>query len=230
MDLLQSAWIPIREQSTFRHITLEQLLCRDSDCQLSLYRDDMELGALQLLISLTQVVLPPQDRNELRQRLTEPLGASTYQEAIAPYCDWFVLDHPEQPFMQSRGVSAKEITPIQKLFIGLPEGNNHAFFNERGEIHDVCGSCAAIALFNQASNCPSFGGGFKGSLRGGAPLTTFAAGRHLRETIWLNVLSQDRIAELLDLSQVNDRPVWIDPIAPKARLQAHRIGLLRGLF
>ena len=108
MDLLQSAWIPIRERSTFRCITLEQLLCRDNSYQLSLHRDDMELGALQLLISLVQVILPPQDRNELRQRVSGPLDVQTYHQAIAPYHDWFRLDHPEQPFMQSRDVRAKE--------------------------------------------------------------------------------------------------------------------------
>jgi CRISPR system Cascade subunit CasA len=115
---------------------------------------------------------------------------------VEPFCCWFVLDHQQYPFMQTRRVKAKEITPIQKFFIGLPEGNNHALFNDKGEIDAVCASCSAIALFNQASNCPSFGGGFKANLRGSAPNTTFAAGDHLRETLWFNVLSQDRIADL----------------------------------
>jgi CRISPR system Cascade subunit CasA len=132
--------------------------------------------------------------------------------------------------MQTRGVNTKDITPIQKLFIGLPEGNNHAFFNEQGEINQVCGGCVAIALFNQASNCPSFGGGFKGSLRGGAPITTFVAGNQLRETIWLNVLDQDCITDLIEPSKANNKPVWIAPIPSRAKFQVHSIGLLRGLF
>jgi CRISPR system Cascade subunit CasA len=230
MDLLTFEWIPVREKSHFRHITLEYLLCSDNQYQLSLHRDDMELAALQLLISLAQVLLSPKDKNELRQRVEEPLTVEAYHRAIEPYKDWFVLDHPIQPFMQSRGVNAKELTPIQKLFIGLPEGNNHAFFNEQGEIDHVCGGCAAIALLNQASNCPSFGGGFKAGLRGSAPITTLIAGQHLRETIWFNVLSRDRIDGLIDNTHGNFKPVWVDPIPPKAKLHVHSIGLLRGLF
>lgn len=230
MDLLQSAWIPVRESANFRHITLEHLLCSNHHYQLSLHRDDMELAALQLLISLVQVLLPPRDANELRQRVQQPLTPDDYRRAVESFKHWFVLDHPTQPFMQSRNVKAKELTPIQKLFIGLPEGNNHAFFNDRGEIHQVCGGCAAVALFNQASNCPGFGGGFKANLRGSAPITTFVAGEHLQETVWFNVLGTERVDDLLDSAHVNSKPVWIDPIAPKARLHAHSIGLARGLF
>jgi CRISPR system Cascade subunit CasA len=190
----------------------------------------MELATLQLLISLAQCIFTPKDRSELVQRVRQPLAPEAYQQAVEPYSAWFVLDHPQHPFMQSRGVKAKEVTPIQKLFIGLPEGNNHALFNDKGEIAAVCGSCAAIALFNQASNCPSFGGGFKANLRGSAPITTFAAGKHLRETLWFNVLSQDRVADLLVPQHVNNVPVWVDPIPAKGKMYAYEIGLLRGLF
>lgn len=230
MDLLQTAWIPVRADSGADRVTLQQLLCSDGRYQLRSHRDDLELATLQLLISLVQVLLPPADRNDLRQRLAEPLAAERYREAVHSYCDWFQLDHPKHPFMQIRGVKAADVTPVQKLFIGLPEGNNHAFFNDRGEINRVCGGCAAIALFNQASNCPSFGGGFKGSLRGSAPITTFAAGEYLRETIWLNVLLPEYRPELPDGDRVNNEPVWVDPIPTGAKAYAHQIGLLRGLF
>ena len=230
MDLLQSPWIPVREDAAVSHISFEQLLCSPNHYQLSLSRDDMELATLQLLISLAQCIFTPKDRNELVQRVRQPLAPKTYRQAVEPYRTWFMLDHPQHPFMQSRGVKAKEVTPIQKLFIGLPEGNNHALFNDKGEIVAVCGSCAAIALFNQASNCPSFGGGFKASLRGSAPITTFATGKHLRETLWFNVLSQDRVADLLVPQHINNVPVWVDPIPAKGKMHAYEIGLLRGLF
>jgi CRISPR system Cascade subunit CasA len=230
MDLLQSSWIPVSEDTAVSHISFVQLLCNPNHYQLSLPRDDMELAALQLLISLAQCIFTPKERNELLERWKQPFTPEAYHQAVAPYRAWFVLDHPQHPFMQSRGVKAKEITPIQKLFIGLPEGNNHALFNDKGEISAVCGSCAAIALFNQAANCPSFGGGFKANLRGSAPITTFAAGDHLRETLWFNVLSQDRVADLLVPRHVNNTPVWVDPIPAKSKIYAYEIGLLRGLF
>lgn len=232
MDLLQSPWIPVKEDAAVSHISFEQLLCSSNPYQLSLPRDDMEFAALQLLISLAQCIFTPKDRSELVQRALQPLAPETYRQAAEPYRSWFVLDHPQHPFMQSREVKAKEITPIQKLFIGLPEGNNHALFNDKGEVAAVCGSCAAIALFNQASNCPSFGGGFKASLRGNAPITTFATGKHLREMLWFNVLSQDHdpVVDLLIPQHVNNVPVWVDPIPAKGKMHAYEIGLLRGLF
>jgi CRISPR system Cascade subunit CasA len=232
MDLLQSSWIQVIEDATVIQISFEQLLCSPNHYQLSLPRDDMELAALQLVISLAQCILTPKDRKELVQRWQHPLATETYRQAVEPYRGWFVLDHPQHPFMQTRGVKAKEATPIQKLFIGLPEGNNHALFNDKGEIAAVCGSCAAIALFNQASNCPSFGGSFKASIRGSAPITTFAAGDHLRETLWFNVLSlsHDCVADLIIPLHVNNLPVWVDPIPARGKIYAHEIGLLRGLF
>ena len=64
---------------------------------------------------------------------------------------------------------------------------------------------AAITLFNQASNCPSFGGGFKGSLRGGAPITTLVfgnsrGGKLVTATFEgvLHVRDPDRLAALLE--------------------------------
>jgi CRISPR system Cascade subunit CasA len=135
--------------------------------------------------------------------------------------------------MQTRGVTAKEITPIQKLLIGLPEGNNHCFFNEVGEVAALSAPAAAIALFNQAVNCPSFGGGFKGGLRGGAPITTLVDGPDLRQQVWRNVLTRERAEGNLpawthDLSR--DRPTWVDPIEEKQKIHWDEIGLARGLF
>ena len=231
MNLLESEspWIPVQTQGTFQHITLETLLCSEGDYQLALARDDMEAAALQLLVALTQTLFMPADRQALRTHADQPLTTEAYRAATEQKCDWFQLDHPKTPFMQSRGVKAKKPTPIQKLFIGLPEGNNHAFFNRPGEIHQTCPSCTVIALFNQASNCPSFGGGFKANLRGSAPVTTFAAGSSLRETVWLNVLTKESVDALLPDSN-NDLPNWVDPIQAKQKIPAHSIGLVRGLF
>lgn len=230
MNLLTSAWIPVREGGVFRHITLETLLCGEGDYHLSLYRDDMETAALQLLISLVQAAFTPNSNEELFLREKQPLTTQEYATAIAPLEEWFELDHEDTPFMQSRGVRAKDATPIQKLFAGLPEGNNHAFFNPPGEVGAVCPSCAAIALFNQASNCPSFGGGFKDNLRGSAPVNTFVVGNSLRKTLWLNVLTAGYASSILPNTTAENRLTWITPIKAGEKIQAHGIGLLRGLF
>jgi len=235
MNLLKDPWIPVRADGgtgAFHLLTYQQLLCESGNWRVSLPRDDLELACVQLLVCMTQVMFLPEDNAALRARITKPLSPEGFDAGVQPYKDWFDLDHPTQPFMQSRSVKAVEDTPIQKLLIGLPEGNNHAFFNEAGEVRHLGGTLAAIALFNQASNCPSFGGGFKGSLRGGAPITTLVYGKDLRETIWRNVLTRPRIAErkidMLGIDQ--DQPTWVKPIAEKSIIHWNAIGLTRGLF
>lgn len=236
MDLLKEPFIPARSDNgtgKFRLLSYEELLCGEGLWSVSLPRDDLELACIQLLVCMTQAMFLPQTDGELRERVNKALSAEAFTDGVTQCQDWFDLDHPTQPFMQTRNVKAKEATPIQKLLIGLPEGNNHAFFNEVGEVQKLGGAVAALALFNQASNCPSFGGGFKGSLRGGAPITTLVAGKHLRDTVWRNVLTLDRIRKRLpdyqpDLSA--DLPTWVKPIREKESIYPHQIGLVRGLF
>lgn len=235
MNLLKDRWIPVRADGgtgAFCLLTYQQLLCEPGNWQVSLPRDDLELACVQLLVCMTQVMFLPEDDKTLRARISKTLSPDDFAAGISPCHDWFDLDHPTHPFMQSRGVKAAENTPIQKLLIGLPEGNNHAFFNEAGEVRNLSGSLAAITLFNQASNCPSFGGGFKGSLRGGAPITTLVYGADLRETIWRNVLTRPRIAkrQIAMPGFEYDQPTWVKPILEKSTIPWNEIGLMRGLF
>ena len=239
MNLLTASWIPVRADGgtgKFRLCTYEELLCREAtgeDLQISLPRDDLELACLQLLVCLTQIIFLPRDEQELRRRFRELVTPEEVNDRIEPFRDWFDIAHPSQPFMQTRGVKAAETTPIQKLMIGLPEGNNHAFFNEVGEVRRISPGCAAIVLFNQASNCPSFGGGFKGSLRGGAPITTLVRGNTLRETLWQNVVTLPLLQERLPNYEPDfnrDKPTWVEPVAKNEIIYSTAIGLLRGLF
>lgn len=235
MNLLKDPWIPVRTDGgtgTFRLLTYHQLLCETGNWQVSLPRDDMELACVQLLVCMTQVMFLSEDDKALRTRIASALSVADFAAGVKPCQDWFDLDHPAQPFMQSRGVKSIEDTPIQKLLIGLPEGNNHAFFNEAGEVRNLSATLVAIALFNQASNCPSFGGGFKGSLRGGAPITTLVYGQDLRDTIWRNVLTRPRLVErqIAIPGFSIDQPTWVKPIQQKAIIHWNEIGLVRGLF
>lgn len=233
MNLLKDAWIPVQQEGRRQMIRLQDVLCGDGDWQLSLSRDDMEMTCLQLMVCLTQVIFTPTDARALKQRIRLPLTEDEYADGVAKYLDWFELNHRETPFMQVRGVKAAASTPIQKLFVGLPEGNNHAFFNDAGEITAVSESAAAIALFNQAMNSPSMGGGFKGGFRGGAPITTLISGETLRQSIWFNVLHEETLREIVpqyDQLKGRDKPTWVEPIKAKSSISASNIGLLRGLF
>jgi CRISPR system Cascade subunit CasA len=237
VNLLKDPWIPIRKGTDFKQISYEELLCSEQpDIQIALPRDDLELACIQMLSAMTQVIFIPEDKKKLRERIKTPLSKNEYDEGIEKYKYWFDLDHPKWPFMQTNGVDG-EWTSIQKLMIGMPEitsksGSAHAFFNEPTEVQAVSPGIAAIALFNQAANSPSFGGGFKGSLRGAGPISTMVMGRYLRETIWLNVLYLDKVKELIswyDATKDNDLPAWVNPI-PNGKIQPFSIGLLRGLF
>ena len=242
MNLLEDPWIPVRANGgtgAFRLLTYRELLCEPDDAwQISLPRDDLELACLQLLVCMTQVMFLPEDDRILRTRIATPLSVTEFESGTAPCCDWFDLDHPKQPFMQSRGVKAEKLTPIQKLLVGLPGGNNHAFFNEVGEVNKLSAAVTAIALFNQASNGNSMGGGFKGNLRGGSnpyltPVNIFVSGMSLRDTVWQNVLTLPRIRERLPgwcLDFKNDQPTWVKPITSNENVPWTDIGLVRGLF
>ncbi len=242
MDLLEDPWIPCRADNgagELKLLTYRQLLCEPwCAWRVSLSRDDLEMACLQLLVCMTQVMFLPKDDAELRRRVSAPLTAEEFDAGVAPCRDWFDLDHPTRPFMQTRGVRAEKYTPIQKLLIGLPEGNNHAFFNDVGEVRKLSAPLTALALFNQASNGCSIGCGFKGNLRGGTnpfltPVNIFVAGRDLRDTVWHNVLTEGMVRELLpdwERWGNNDLPVWVRPIAENETVSSSDIGLCRGLF
>lgn len=234
MNLLTDSWIPVRPQTSgaARQISLQTLLCGSGRWELALPRDDMELAALQLLISLVQVLLPPADKKQWAERVAKPLSPETVDAATRDYQDWFQLDHPDYPFMQVKKVAAKDPTPMDKLLAGLNSSTNSRFVNEPDLAKGLCFGCVAIALYNLANNSPSFGGGFKFGIRGSCPASTFAQGGDLRSTIWLNVLSQESLDEYVPdwKAQANQPPTWVEPIKDKATIPAHSIGFLRGLL
>jgi CRISPR system Cascade subunit CasA len=234
MNLLTEPWIPVRllPAGQPEKITLRRLLCEDDRWELCLPRDDMELAALQMLVCMAQVFFTPKDMGELKQRIVSPLPLDAFEAGCVPHNDWFQLDHPDFPFMQVQKVKAKEFTHMDKLLAGVTGATNSCFVNESGLGAFLCGGCAAVALFNQANNAPSFGGGFKGSLRGGAPVTTLVQGEHLRQTIWFNVLSEDNVSADFPWHRntLNQKPVWVETIKEGSNIPAQTIGLLRGLF
>jgi CRISPR system Cascade subunit CasA len=238
MNLLTDQWIPVRpvaHSGPPEKISLRRLLCQEEKWEVCLPRDDMELAAVQLIVCLGQTLFTPKDAAELKQRVAKPLSEVEYDAVfMKPYCDWFRLDHPQFPFMQVRGLVASDITPMDKLLAGLTGATNSCFVNEPGLGERLCGGCSAIALFNQASCTPSFGGGFKASLRGSTPITTLIQGTHLRQTLWLNVLSEESLTEFLPTltheETASSKPTWAEPIRAGESIAVQRIGLLRGLL
>jgi len=238
MNLLTDQWIPVRplEGGGAEKISLQELLCGEEKWELCLPRDDMELAALQLAICITQTILTPRDAAELRTHIAKPLTADKYAEAIKPFIDWFQLDHPRIPFLQVKGVNAKIITPMDKLFAGLTGSENCCFVNAPDLASQLCGGCTAIALFNQASCSPSFGGGseggFKPGLRGSSPITTLLQGQYLRQTVWLNILHAGQLDQVIPWhnNAKYQKPTWVSPIKKGEKIYAEQIGFIRGLL
>jgi len=236
MNLLIDNWIPVQHQGIFKHISLKTVLTQDEPWQISLPRDDMEMACLQLLVSLTQVLFVPKDGSELKARIKQPITETEYFDAVEGRVEWFEMDHPEHPFMQFRGVSAKDLTPMNKLFAGLNSSTSSSFVNEPNLASVLCPVCSAIGLFNQASNCPGFGGGpgggFKAGIRASAPINTIIIGGSLRETIWRNILACDFLYELMPWCEAlkSDEPTWVKLIVRGSKVAAHETGLVRGLF
>jgi CRISPR system Cascade subunit CasA len=234
-DLLANDWIPVRpkEGGAPCRISLRTLLCGAGTVwQPHLPRDDMELALVQLLCALAQVCWMPKDKSAWLRRVQRPLSDADYQAGIAPYTDWFQLDHAQYPFMQVREVAAKEPTGMDKLLPGLDSSSNSCFVNQPGLATGLCGGCTAIALFNQSTQAPGFGGGFKQGLKG-VGVSTLLRMADLRMTIWLNVLSDeslDRQGLQTWRELTNQKPTWIDPILSNSTFPAASIGLLRGLF
>jgi len=233
MNLLNDQWVPVRrlEGGKAERIILRHLLCGDEKWELCLPRDDMELAAMQLLICITQALITPITSNELKNYIAKPLSETDYEKAAQPYADWFQLDHPKYPFMQVLGVEAKDATHMDKLLAGVTGATNSCFVNQAGLADGLCPGCTAIALFNQASCTPSFGGGFKAGLRGSSPITTLIQGDHLRRTIWLNILAEDSIQQYMPWheSTRGQEPTWITPIK-SGEIKVEQVGFLRGLF
>lgn len=237
-NLLTENWIPVQQQGKFETISLKSLLCKDEDWQICLSRDDMEMAALQLIVCLVQIVFMPKDEIELLDAYGEPMGEADYDMGIKPFMEWFDLLHPEYPFMQRNDVKSSKLKSVQSLLVGLPEKtssseSSHKFFNEIEEVECLNIELAAIVLFNRAINSPSEGGGFKGSLRGGAPATTLSVKEGLRQTIWCNILTQRNVEEHYPNFATNpekDLPTWVDLIMPNSEFYSSQIGFRRGLF
>jgi CRISPR system Cascade subunit CasA len=232
MNLLTDAWIPLQQAGLQQKATLQQLLCGEIEGELCLPRDDMEFACLQLIVAITQVLFTPTGKQVLSQRIKLPLSTVEYVDGCESKMDWFDLDHPETPFMQFRGVQAKEPTPMDKLLAGVADGTNKAFVNAQGLVHGLCGGCTSIALYNTAYNCPSMGGGFKSGMRGSTPITVLVSGQSLRQTVWLNILTVESLECEMPWYQATQEqmPNYVEGLKSGEQLSVSRIGLAKGLF
>lgn len=87
MNVVSDRWIPVYKEGASCFASLQDVLCTNADWELALPRDDMELAALQLLVSLTQVLFPTPDQPALRTRLNTPLAEADFRSATERFRD-----------------------------------------------------------------------------------------------------------------------------------------------
>lgn len=229
MNLLQDDFI----STTKGKVALKTILTSSEDFQLQYYFDEVQLSMLQLLSSLTTVVLAP-TVNELKEYVNNGLSAKQYDDACENInVDWFDSD----VFMRSKPLKSSKSfdAPITKLVSGIDCGtseNATGLFSDVQNAEVVCLDCIHVLNYNLHMNikgeCFSKTGAT--GIRGGGAVTTLIAGDSLRATLLSNTIAIDYYNSNAALDDdAENTPMWVTPQTGNV-YQAQKIGLVRGLF
>jgi len=229
MNLLKDPFI----STTDGKVSLQEILTSDKDYQLQYFFDETQLAMLQMLSSLTTVVLKPRVA-ELRCYIANGVSEAHYQQALEKIeTKWFEGER----FMRSPFPNKAKIAegPITKLVSGIECGssaNAMGLFSEASEVTFSCSDCTHVLNYNLHMNIKGecFGPTGATGIRGGGAISTLIAGENLKQTILLNVVACDFYQKNTALdSDAETRYMWDLP--PQGDYYyAQNIGLERGLF
>jgi CRISPR system Cascade subunit CasA len=229
MNLLRDPFISTIEGK----VSLKEILTSDNDYQLQYYFDETQLAMLQMLASLTTVLLKPTIA-ELKSYIENGLSDEQYDDALAVIdTKWF----EDTSFMRSPFTAKSKIAdgPITKLVSGIECGgsaNALGLFSDAVDVSQACLDCTHVLNYNLHMNIKgeSFGPTGATGIRGGGAITTLIAGASLRETLLFNVVCIDFYNKNSALDDdIESRYMWDAP--PNGELYlAPKIGLERGLF
>jgi len=228
MNLLTDDFI----STTVGKVSLKELLTSEMDYQLQYAFDEIQLAMLQLLASLSTVVLKP-SLEELKGYLKQGLTAEQYELKLEKVdCQWF----DESYFMRSTFPENEKTAdaPITKMISGIECGtspNALGLFSEIQQADTICPDCTHVLNYNLHMNIKGecFGPTGATGIRGGGALSTLIAGNNLKHTILANTVAVDYFEELVDLKEPDNQFMWQS--SPQGEIYyAHHIGLERGLF
>lgn len=229
MNLLKDAFISTNQGK----VSLKTLVTSNEDYQLQYYFDEIQLAMLQLLCSLTTVVLQPTVK-DLKSYLKTGVTPEQYDDALQNIeSQWFESDC----FMQSKPPTNAKFpeASITKLVSGIECGaspNAIGLFSEVEKAETVCPDCAHVLNYNLHMNIKGecFGPTGATGIRGGGAITTLIAGDNLKQTVLSNTIATDYFTESTQLdNDANQAPMWVTPMIGDI-YQAPKIGLNRGLF
>ena len=228
MNLLTDDFI----STTTGKISLKTLLTSDTGYQLQYAFDEIQLAMLQLLGSLSTVVLKP-TLDELKGYLKQGLTVEQYDLALSKVdLKWF----DEACFMRSAmpaDVSPAE-APITKMISGIECGtspNALGLFSETSDAEVICPDCSHVLNYNLHMNIKGecFGPTGATGIRGGGAISTLIAGKDLKTTVLANTVAVDFFNHKREIENPNNKLMWQEPMQGDI-YYAHQIGLERGLF
>jgi len=199
MNLLHTAWMPVRDREGQRHWIRPDQLADAAWRAFDADRPDFNGALAQFAIGLLQTTTPVDNPVAWRRLSTAPPQACELQQWFAPVAHAFDLDGDATRFMQDidLGSDGVAVNDIDALLIESPGEqalkNNTDHFVKRTQVRAMCPACAALALFTLQLNAPAGGAGHRTGLRGGGPLTTLVLGADdagLWQQLWLNVRPQ----------------------------------------
>lgn len=229
LNLINDNWIPVRrrngEKALIAPSQITDLCDSNPFVAFDAPRPDFNGALIQFFIGLIQTSFAPKDVREWRKYFSNPPSNEQLQEKLALYAYAFNLGGDGPRFMQDLTLESEitekiitkypnldkskikikiseEALSIDELFIDSVA----SYFNKRGRIQAICPKCAATALLTLQLNAPAGGRGHRTSLRGGGPLTTLVLGNSLWQTIWLNVLEENKFLDMYKTkSEIEER-------------------------
>ena len=213
-------------------ISLKTLLTTDVDYQLQYYFDEIQLAMLQLLSSLTSVVLKP-TLEDLKNYLENGVSGQQYDLALTKIeTQWF----DENSFMRSKSDSDNNLAegPITKLVSGIECGtstNAIGLFSQIQTAQIICPDCTHALNYNLHMNIKGecFGPTGATGIRGGGAISTLISSDKIKNTVLSNTVSYDYFNSLREITGSNNKFMWQEQLQGDT-YYAHDIGLERGLF
>jgi CRISPR system Cascade subunit CasA len=212
MNLLQTAWLPIRRVSGHAVIRPHELtadIATNPILDLAWPRADFRIAGLEMLIGLLATACPPEDDEAWQKWWHHPPTPAELEEKLAPFAAAFDLDGDGPRFLQDLEDFPGESLPIERLLIDAPGENtikrNTDLLVKRDRFAVLGRPAAAMTLYTLQTFAPSGGAGHRTSLRGGGPLTTLVrpwrqnqSDNTLWNLLWANVLNGEtpQIADL----------------------------------
>jgi len=202
MNLVSSAWIPVRTRGGWRRVIrpaeiIDGIGTDDEPVAPDWGRGDFDVATYEFLIGLVLAATPPQGARDWDARRREPPDVAALDAAFAPHAPAFELAGDGPRFLQDRKrFEVGAPTPIERLLLDAPgesalrKNQDVLTHRDRHPAFDL--PTAAIALYALQQFAPSGGAGNRTSMRGGGPFTALAlpserSGAGLWRAVWLNV-------------------------------------------